>query len=549
MTERMPEEPSVHARLRIGSWYLHPTLGQIRNGSRVVHLEPKAVTVLQLLALRPGESISRQELLEGAWPGVVVSDDALTQVVIKLRKAFGDDSRAPAYIETIPKRGYRLVAEVRGLNAADTPASLRRRVWTGYLGVGLLLAVGAFVLFTWATLEPAERKSDAREGDRDRSESRSIAVLPFDAIGEFTRESHLALGVTADLTTDLSKLSGLRVIKPPVADGASIPARYLVSGSVQHSPDRLEVDVNLIETRTRLQVWSERYDRPIADLFDVQQSISREIVEQLAVQVSAAEKARLAKPYTRDLRAYEDFLHGQADLMLRQPGANESARAWYRRAIEKDPNFGRAYAGLALSHAADYRNQWVEDGALALAQAESIAQTAQQIDPGIPEVYWVLGYVDAQHKRLDSALEHLQQAIELDPSYADAYALMGGIHTYEGQPRQTVPLMREAIRLRPDAGYLYYLLLGRAYFFLDDFEQARINLSEALERNPEYLETRIYLGALAMAEQARETAEWESQEIRMLAPEFRADDWLATYPMIDEASRDRLVELLEPLGF
>ena len=145
-----------------------------------------------------------------------------------------------------------------------------------------------------------------------------------------------------------------------------------------------------------------------------------------------------------------------------------------------------------------------------------MARTALEIDPEIPEVYWVLAYVSTQQRQHEKAIGLLRKAISLDRSFADAYALMGGISTYVGRPEETLGPIRTAIRLNPDAGYLYYLLLGRAYFFLNDVEQARINLNEASERNPTNLETRIYLAAVLESTGDHEGAVWEMEEILAL---------------------------------
>lgn len=539
----------------IGEWQFHPGLNRLRNADKVVHLEPKASQALMLLAQRGGEPVSRQELLEGVWSNVVVSDDALTQVVIKLRKAFGDTSRNSRYIQTIPKQGYCLVAALRrqpSPPAGDAPGSAEQRIgvkripsWGMLLAV--LVALLALAYLFSLTLpygqDPSDGGAVAVDGD-----SPTIAVIPFEASTQNEREQRFARGVTADLTTDLSSLSDLWVISTSAVQGGLPDTRYLLSGSVQQADERIGVHVRLLETATQRQLWSKRYEKPIDDLFNVQRFISRDVVQQLSVEVSAADLQRLASRYTPSLAAYEDFLRGQAQLLLRQEDANSSARQWYRQAIEKDPNFARAYAGLALSHAADYRNHWVEDGAGALRLAREMAQTGAQIDPGISEVYWVLGYVAAQHRRHQEALEHLGKALQLDRSYADAHALMGGINTYLGNPRISIGQLRNAMRLNQGAGYLYYLLLGRAYYFTGQYQQALINLRESLARNPVNLEARIYLVVTSVARNDQDTAAWETDEIRAIEPGFSVPAWLDTYPMTDVSQRGQLADALTAAG-
>jgi tetratricopeptide (TPR) repeat protein len=221
----------------------------------------------------------------------------------------------------------------------------------------------------------------------------------------------------------------------------------------------------------------------------------------------------------------------------------------FRHAIALDAAFARAYAGLALTYAADYRNQWSADGGADLKRASDMAETAQQINPDIPEIYWVLAFVQVERRRHDQALEYLETAVRLYPWFADAYALMGGIKTYMGRPAEALPLLRTAMRLNPQAGQLYFLNLGRAYWALGDFEQARVNLGQALSRNPESLEAHVYMAALYVAVGDKAAAGWKAEEIRALQPKFSIRRWLETYPLSDAAQKDRLVQALSGLGF
>ena len=216
--------------------------------------------------------------------------------------------------------------------------------------------------------------------------------------------------------------------------------------------------------------------------------------------------------------------------------------------IRQDPGFARAYAGLALAYAYAYRNQWTSDGAAALERALTMAVTAAEIAPTLPEAHWALGYVKVQQRRHQEALTHLDKALRLDPGFADALALKGGIETYASRPRRTIPLARAAIQLNPGAGYLYYLILGRAYFFIDDHVQAIINLREAAMRNPEMLEVHVFLAAALELGGEHQDAAWEVEEILAIHPDFMTDAWLETYPMTDRDQQHRLVTTLARLG-
>jgi TolB-like protein/DNA-binding winged helix-turn-helix (wHTH) protein/Tfp pilus assembly protein PilF len=553
-------------RARIGEWSVEPALDALRRGADTVRLEPKAMELLLVLASRPGEVVSREELLSTVWPGVIVGDEALSQVVTKLRKALGDDARVPTYIETISKRGYRLIAKVEPLERGPTvetpvPARGRSRLPRRAATIGALLALLAAGVHLWqATRQQAASPALGESriaADADRvSALPTVTVTPFDSLVDGGAQIYLARGITSDLTTDLSRLAGLRVIgasratsQAPDASRPKQPAaRYVVSGSVQRAGDQLKVNVLLTDSVTGQQLWSERYERALGDLFVVQDEIVARLVSALPVKMSEAERNRLARRYTRNLEAYDYFLRGQAALLTRARDDNEKAREMYRKALALDPAFARAYAGLALTHAADYRNHWTDRGPDALARALELAETAFRIDPEILEVQWVLAYVHAQNRRHEQAIGHLNQAIALDPSFADAYALLGSIHTFIGQPAKAIPLVRTAIQLNPEAGHLYFLVLGRAYLFRGDTEQARINLGEALARNAVNLETHIYLAATLALTGDKEAAKWEAEEIRALEPSFSIDKWLQNYPMTDEGQKQRLRSLLAQAG-
>lgn len=403
---RRPQGPDENVTdcVRIGEWVADPRTNELRRGDEVARLEPRTMDLLVLLARRAGSVVSREEILSAVWPGVVVGDEALSQAITKLRRALGDDPKAPKYIETIPKRGYRVVTR-----AAPAPASRP--------------SIGA------------------------------IALLGFPVL-------------------------------------VAIAVAFVLPLPTRHVP--------------------------------------------------------IASRYTPQPGAYDDFARAQALFLARDPKQNLEARELYRRAVEADPRFARAYAGLAMTYAMEYR---LDANPAALDRALTLARTALDIDPGVAEVHWALGFIHTQALRYPQALESLQRAIDLNPSFADAHALMGGIHTYMGHPGKSIPLLRTALRLEPDGGYLYYLLLGRAYFFEGDLEQSLINLRAAVARNPADVETRIYLAAANAAAGNREAAEWEAQEVRTLARGFTLAKWLESYPLASEPHRAKLrAALLSVLG-
>lgn len=569
-TATASDSATLASALQIGDWRVDPTVNELRRNGETVRLEPKTMEVLVFLAERAGQVVSREVLLGALWPGVIVGEDAVTQAVIKLRKALHDPARSPQYIETISKRGYRLVASVERLEVGGAPASVttgendpvvparernRHLLRAGGFAalVGLLIATGIAYHISRQQVDWVEAETVLVEDASKRwATLPTITVTPFETLAGDRDETYLARGIGADLMTDLSRLSALRVVSsqnvPRLESGGAgsvgPAARYLLSGAVQRASESLRVNVRLVDSETGRQLWAERYERPFRDVLVVQQDIIAQILQVLPVQISEAERRRLARRYTRNLDAYDYFLRAKAAFLVRQPVENEAAREMYRKAIELDPAFARAYAGLALTYADDYRNQWTTDGQGALARALELAQTTLRMDPDLPEAYGVLAYVHAVRLQHDKAIKLLRRAITLAPSYADGYAYLGAVYTHMGQPAKAIPLLRTATRLNPDAGFIYFVVLGRAYIFLGEIEQALINLREALARNPADLETHVYLAATLVAAGDLPAARWEAEEVRALRPGFAVQQWLQTYPMTDAGQKRQLISLL-----
>jgi TolB-like protein/Tfp pilus assembly protein PilF len=483
-----------------------------------------------------------------------------------LRKALGDAPEHPAYIQTIAKRGYRLIAPVvrsDAITLAPSPTDRDhepvRRVslsrWLAAASIAAVLLVALAAAWIGSERDAAVGPVQARAEPRDMQPT--ITIAPFDVIGDDPQAELLARGMAADLMTDLSTVMGLAVIgasasnerADATASTDAPPIRYVVSGTVQRFDDRVRVNVRLTDAQSGKPLWAERFDRDVSAFFAIQQELGPKILQILPAKVSEAELRRMARPHTRSLEAYEAFQRAQAALLVRRRADNETARELFRRAIELDASFARAYAGLALTYAADYRNQWTADGRAALDRAFELAGTAHQINPDVPETYWVLAFVHVERRQHEQALRYLEDAVRLYPSFADGYALMGGINTYVGRPADALPLLRTAMRLNPNAGYLYFQNLGRTYFALGDLEQARVNLEHALARNPVNLEAHVYMAAVHVIAGNGAAASWEAQEIRTLQPQFSARGWLETYPMTDAVQRTRLVDALGALGF
>ncbi|MEN8833878.1 winged helix-turn-helix domain-containing protein [Pacificibacter sp.] len=545
MVERMPE-------IRLGEARVHTETGKIRSKKGEAHLEPKSMAVLHFLVERHGKVVSREELLDAVWPGIHVGDDSLTAAIIKIRRALGDDARNPAYIETIPKRGYRLIPAVEvSANAASgsseavgEPGLVRSghkilRVLTAVLAV---LGVALYLVLPLSN--PAEQKQSTVNAQA------VIKVMPFANVSGDPEQDYLALGISDTVLNDLAHQSEFAVRQVlESGDALSPPPDYILQGSIAHIGDRLRVVARLLDGGDGEVLKALQFDRPFDELLAIEDEIRKNLLSEISYSIIEEERSRRARGYTENVTAYDFFLRGQSQLLVRTAATNSRARELFRTAIAADEAFARAYGGLALSYAAEYRNGWDDDGQAALENALKFAQTAIGISPDLPEQHWVIGYVQTQQRQYTVAETHLNRAIKISPGFADAYALLGGIATYRENPEDTIPLLREALRINPSAGYLYFLLLARAYYFLGDYEQAHINLSEALNRNPENLESHLYLAATLLNLDRADEAEWEAMEVLGLDPNFSLGVWSETYPMNQGVQLDRFLADLRLVGF
>lgn len=243
---------------------------------------------------------TREQLFEALWPGVIVSDDTLTQAVIKLRKALGDSAKNPQYIQTIPKRGYRLCAEVNSGRVITAVASEIPKYKMRYLVFGVVAILSVTVISFFGFNKDSSAVLDSHPAMEKETGVPTLTVRPFVLLGGDERHAYLSQALTFDLITDLSKLSGLWVIGSRSITGqksegqGATTARYLVSGEVQRSNDQLRVNVHLFDTDTGRQIWSERYQSPYENLFQIQEEISWRIASTLSLKVSEAERLRMA---------------------------------------------------------------------------------------------------------------------------------------------------------------------------------------------------------------------------------------------------------------
>ena len=358
----MPIPPEdVAPPFSVGDWIVRPEDGSVSRDQRTRHLEPRVMAVLVYLAARPGRVLSKSELLEAVWGAVAIEEGALPQAIHAIRKAFGDEAKSPRFVETIPKRGYRLVAEVGQIverASADASASgrTRRRALVS------LAALAAVVLAT--ALVSRHRTVEPTPDLPSR-----VVVLPFQNLGP-PRLSFFADGLTEQLTSDLVDLGSLRVISRTSATaysragktiaeiGDELGIDYVLEGSVLWDGDsaaeqpRFRITVQLIRGSDDVHLWSNEYDREAGDIFSVHSEISERVSGALGIVLRPDQRRRITAVPTNDLAAYRAYLRG---LDLRnQPFFSQNnlteAIGTFERAVLLDPGFATAWGELSQVH-------------------------------------------------------------------------------------------------------------------------------------------------------------------------------------------------------
>jgi TolB-like protein/DNA-binding winged helix-turn-helix (wHTH) protein/Tfp pilus assembly protein PilF len=547
----------------VADWYVDVDSNRIQSGQQDIKLESRVMTLLVYLAENQGSVVSREQLEADVWSGRVISYDALTSCITRLRKVLGDDSRKPVYIETVPKKGYRLIAPVSWNNADVTAEENAQDRETGrkrpvpvtnimLTVLVLLLAVAAIVIIM--------SQKTITDNPVVLTETPSIIVLPFDNLSNDAGQEYFSDGITADISIALSKLSGLRVIAPQSmliesgeydgdrGLGSQQLARYLLAGSVQRADNKLRVNVMLIDNDTHHQIWAESYDREITAVFDVQDEITARIVSTLEIKLTEEEKSRVAHRFTNSIDAYDQFLRAQALYTQHTNNENLLARDHLRQAIQLDPNFARAYSTLALTYVDEYRYNWSSSTENPLLQTLKLAEKAVTIDNSLPQAYWSLAYAQLHLHRYDQAIASINQSFKVNPSYADGYAILALIHIYRGDADQGMKMIRQAMRLNPDYPAQYISVMGQAYYYQGDFENAAAVFRDAVDKNFSLLTAHIMLTATLSQLGLQDEASWSAGQLRTLSPGFIMTDVARIFPIKNEEKLQAIFEQLRLAG-
>ena len=544
---------STQEPFRVGEWYVDPDSGRLLREGVEVKLEPKVMQVLVFLAQHSGKVVSREALEAVVWAGMVVGYDALSGSIIKLRKALGDDSRHPRYIETVSKKGYRLIASVSEVgeddadrqdgNATNTQISSNLESATNRITFTLIATsvILIAVLLLWhflvqAPVNKSQTTTTANTADKPLitgkiSKVPSVVVLPFKNLSDDLQQDYFSDGITDDIITDLSQVSSLRVIARQSAyhykdmninldDVArELDVNYIVEGSVQKAGERIRINVQLTNVDKGSHIWADRFDSEVTNLFEIQDTITQRVIEAMYVTLSNQENERIAIRTTNNFEAYDTFLLGQQHSKNRTQEGYDLTIDAYRRAIQLDPQYARAYGALAVTLTRGYRQQLTKlSFEEARERALKLAKKAIELDQSSPPVYWSLGYVHLFRKEYEEAEAAARQATNLSPNYADGYGLLAFISNWRGKAQDAARYIKKAIALNPYHTFDYPWNLGFAYYTLGRYDEASHALQQALVKNPSVLYPRLFLTACYVRLGQQDDAEWEIEQVKMQQP-------------------------------
>jgi DNA-binding winged helix-turn-helix (wHTH) protein/TolB-like protein/Tfp pilus assembly protein PilF len=485
----------------------------VRDGE-VVPLGPKLFDTLLLLVESGGRLLGKDELLKRLWPDNFVEESSLSQNIFLLRKALGESASAPEqrYIETVPKIGYRFVAQVKRLEANPLEqenhsprippvVAPRMRSVGRSLSIVCALLAGALVLIQFS-VQRRVRQNDAA------FRPQSIAVLPFKRVGEGgSSDELLGLGM-ADAT--IGKLSNLHQISvrptsavfkyterqsDPLAAGRELGVDAVLDGTVQHADEHIRVTVQLISIADGRTIWAGKFDERFTDIFALQDSISEQVAQALPLQINVDERKALVKRYTEKTEAYQPYITGIYFWNQRSKEGLNKAVEYFQQAIAADPNYALAYAQLADSYfLIGYYNYGSLPTAEMYAKAKAAATSALELDATLAEAHTAMAMVQMRYdKDAAGAMKSIRRAIDLNSNNSTAHLRYAWFLINDKQLKEALQEMRRAQELDPlsptnNTALASMLIYSRRY------EEALKYSRKAIELDPGFYSGRLNLG-------------------------------------------------------
>jgi TolB-like protein/DNA-binding winged helix-turn-helix (wHTH) protein len=541
------------ASYRFGAFTLNNQRGCLQSAGLDLEVRPKAFEILRYLVANAGRLASKDELVQVAWPNVTVNDDSLAQCIRDIRKVLGDDGES--FIRTVPRRGYMFVAEVEPI---DTPAASamggvvgRRRWWIApAIAIAMLgiVPVAAWSMGWLGATTPAVQ--DGRL---------AIAVLPFATLGA-SNEEWLGDGIAEDIMTAVSRFRDITVIarnstyryRGEAIDvrevGRDLGAEFLLQGTVRRSDDRLRITAQLIDAATGTTRWSERYDRPLADLFAIQDDVAESVATQLVAHARQTTSTRLQARPPESLEVYELVLRGRKGYRaFTREGATE-ALALADQAIAIEPDHAAAWelraAALLQFYIQPYGEQLSPE---VLQKARTAAETAVGLDGNFATGQAMLAFALMWSREHGASLDAVNRAIELNPNDSAAHATHANILYFAGRHREAIGAWNEYMRVDPFSPALNLALKAIPHIMLGEFETA-VALARSCAQRARVFACSLYRAIAANELGLRDEADEAVATLLEINPQFSIARHMRLAPFSDQESADRLAAYMRRAG-
>jgi len=469
-------------RYRFNDYILDTESLELSKNGVLIHSEPQVLELLVLLVENSNRLVSKDEIYNTVWRGRIVSEAALSSRIKSLRHLLGDTGKKQQYLRTVHKRGFRFVADVVALDANESALEALPKPHINTSN-------------SKATIENAPMPS-AIESSLSKP---VVAVLPFTNLSGDTEQEYFADAITADIITQLSKHRWLQVIARNTMLGyrgkavdvrelaSSLGAAYVVDGSVQRAGNRVRVGANLIAAKTSHHIWTDRYDRELDDIFDLQDEITETIAARIEPEIGFAERNRVAHIRPGNLQAWDAYHLGVYHFFKFTGEDNNEAQKLLKHSQELDPNFGEAYAWWAYAVVLGMVYWDTRPTQELMDQALAACDKALSLDSQNASFHALKARVQVARCEYNSALTENEIAINLNPSFAAAHCGLGDSLAYEGNYESAIVCFDRAIALSPNDPQLwaFYSYAAQSLLFQKEFEKA-LRYTERASAIPNY---------------------------------------------------------------
>jgi TolB-like protein/DNA-binding winged helix-turn-helix (wHTH) protein/Tfp pilus assembly protein PilF len=501
--------PTLPSLFRFAEFEADLRAGQLRKQGVKVRLQEQPFRVLATLLEASGEVVTREELRGQLWPAdtFVDFDHRLAAAISKLRDALNDSAENPRFVETVGRRGYRLMVPVESVIPSvedgqpqavpELPPSLsvqkRSRVPLVALSV---VALALFLVFGFFTLRHWPQRDVTASAVPRIS---SIAVLPLENLSNDPEQEYFVEGMTDEIITDLAKLPGIRVISrtsaiqyknthktmPQIARELNVDA--VVEGTVLRDGNRVRIRTQLVYAPADRHIWAQAYERDLKDVLTLQANLAQDIAHEIQIKLTTQEEATLTAARPVNPEAHELYLKGRFFWNKRDPQGFAKASDYFQQAIAKDPNYAPAYAGLADVYALSGGFNVIPVSEV-MPRAKAAAERALQLDPNLAEAHASLGLIAPFNNwNWAEAKEHYERAIALNPNYATAHHWYAeGYLIPMGRVDDALVQIRQAQKLDPLSAVIA-TDTGKELYFARRYDEAILELRRALEIDPNFV--------------------------------------------------------------